>query len=241
MSKDESGFIVNAWRQIFESLSSKSVFTIVKRFVRGGKGSACFSEMWTLGNFFFSIAYLLLFSHPSTQRCVVTILLCIYPILRISEIVVYHINIFLSLGELQGFRRSLVLLFHNYIEVLFWFACFYRLLPKYFEYSSALPTESASSALATESVGGSLYFSLVTMSTLGYGDIKPVEIGRVIVSIQTLIGLFMGICLLARFISMLPQIRTKDPEEQEVFMQNQKDYARLVAEEVEKIEKHKQG
>lgn len=202
MSKDESGFIVNAWKQIFESLNCMSVFAIVSYFVRGGEGNASFSEKWTLGNFFFSIAYLLLFSHLSTQRYVTTIML-VYAAYRIFEVIVYHINIFLSLKGLQGFRRSIILLFHNYIEVLFWFASFYRLLPWCF-----------SQPFVTRSLSGSLYFSLVTITTLGYGDIRPMnEIGRVIVSSQTLIGVFMAIFLLARFVSILPQRETKDPEE----------------------------
>ncbi len=202
MSKDESGFIVNAWRQIFGSLGSMSVFATVGYFVHGGEGDASFSEKWTLGNFFFSIAYLFLFSYLSTQRYITTIIL-VYAAYRIFEIMVYHINIFLSLEGLQGFRRSVVLLFHNYIEVLFWFASFYRLLHYFF-----------SKPFITRSLGGSLYFSIVTMTTLGYGDIEPInEIGRAIVSVQTLIGIFMAIFLLARFVSMLPQRGTRDREE----------------------------
>jgi len=232
MSKDESGFIVNAWKQMFGSLYSMSMYSVMCFFVRGGKGDARFSEMYVLVNICLSIAYLPLFNLLSTQRYITTIVL-FYAVYRIFEIVVVHINIFFSLKPaLTGFRRSVILLFHNYVEVLFWFASFYRLFPEYFTNNGSLPTKS---------IFGSLYFSLVTMSTLGYGDIVPVnQRGYVIVSIQTLVGIFMGIFLLARFISILPQRRTRDPEEREAIKKNQKEFALLVAEEVEKREKHEQ-
>ena len=222
MSKGESGFIVKLWRQIISSLSSISIYSVVLFFVRGGEGDARFSEMYVLMHVCLSIVCLPLLSHLRIPSYVENIVL-FYAAYRIFEIVLVNINIFLSPEpNLSGIRRSIILLFHNYIELLFWFACIYLLRPGCFKYI-------ADSAIR------SLYFSVVTMTTLGYGDIKPVkDIGRVIVSIQTLVGLFMGIGILARFISMLPQVSTKDPEEQKEITKYQKGFARLVAEEVEK-------
>ena len=39
--------------------------------------------------------------------------------------------------------------------------------------------------------GDSVYFSYVTMTTVGYGDIRPVGIGRLIAAIQALIGVIL--------------------------------------------------
>lgn len=238
MNKNERGFIVNAWRQISSSLHGMNIHHVVLFFIRGGEGDARFSEMYVLVHLCLSIACLpLLAYHLPVPSYIGTIVLC-FAAYRIFETVLANITIFLSVEpKLSGIRRSIVLLFHNYIEILFWFACIYLLRPQYFEYSGTPPTELASATLPTESIIGSLYFSVVTMTTLGYGDINAVDIGRVIVSIQTLTGLFMGICILARFISMLPQVTTKDPEEQREFTKNQREFARLVAEEVKKIEK----
>ncbi len=236
MSRSENGFIVNAWRQTTGSLLTMSINRVVLFFVRGGEGDARFSEMYVLVHLCLSIICLPLLAHLSIPSPIQTIVLC-YAAYRIFETVLVNINIFLSPEpSLSGIRRSIVLLFHNYFEILFWFACIYLLRPQYFKYGIKLASETP----PTKSIIGSLYFSIVTMTTLGYGDIRPVEIGRVIASIQTLIGLFIGICILARFISMLPQVTTKDPDEQRQITKVQREFAGLVAEEVEKIiEKHK--
>ncbi len=239
MSKGESGFIVNAWRQMIGSLYSMSIHHVVLFFVRGGEGDARFSEMYVLMHVCLSIVCLPLLTHLRIPSYVETIVL-FYAAYRIFETVLANINIFLSPNpNLTSIRRSIILLFHNYIELLFWFACIYLLRHGWFEYVAG----SASATPLNKSVISSLYFSVVTMTTLGYGDIWPIkDLGRIIVSIQTLIGLFMGITILARFIAMLPQVSTKDPEEQNEITKYQKGFARLVAEECEKKrEKHKQG
>lgn len=235
MSRSENGFIVTAWRQMTGSLYRMSIYSTMLFFIRGGEGDARFSEMYVLAHLCLSIACLPLLAYLSIPSPIETIVLC-FAAYRIFETVLANIVIFLSVEpKLSGIRRSIVLLFHNYIEILFWFACIYLLRPQYFDYGEDLKNLVAT---PLEQTIRSLYFSVVTMTTLGYGDIKPAEdIGRVIVSIQTLIGLFIGICILARFISMLPQVTTKDPEEQEEIRKNQREFARLVAEEVEKIEK----
>lgn len=60
----------------------------------------------------------------------------------------------------------------------------------------------------------SLYFSIITMSTLGYGDITPLEpFGQILSIAQTLIGIIMALLVIARFVSMLPKPLTiKDLE-----------------------------
>ena len=61
---------------------------------------------------------------------------------------------------------------------------------------------------------GSIYFSLITMSTLGYGDIIPINFYALYIIIsQTLIGIFIAIIIFARFISFIPKPESFDEYE----------------------------
>ena len=58
--------------------------------------------------------------------------------------------------------------------------------------------------VADESLGNFNYFSFVTMTTLGYGDISPVgEIARASAVFQTLLGQIYLVVVVARVVSML--------------------------------------
>ena len=55
-----------------------------------------------------------------------------------------------------------------------------------------------------ESLGNFNYYSFVTMTTLGYGDISPVaEPARAMAVLQTLIGQIYLVVVVARVVSML--------------------------------------
>jgi hypothetical protein len=55
-----------------------------------------------------------------------------------------------------------------------------------------------------------LYFSFVTITTLGYGDIQPLGFSRVIAATESIWGLLFGIALLGRFVASLPIDRALD-------------------------------
>ena len=50
------------------------------------------------------------------------------------------------------------------------------------------------------------YFSVVTQLTIGYGDIQPLGIARVIVVAQGIIGLAFLVLVFARTVAALPAI-----------------------------------
>lgn len=61
---------------------------------------------------------------------------------------------------------------------------------------------------------GALYYSIVTMTTLGYGDIFPDhDFGRFVVTIHLAVALFMTVVILARIVSYLPVPNTMDKDE----------------------------
>jgi len=96
-------------------------------------------------------------------------------------------------GGLRSPVRSVILLFFNYTEITIHFASFY-LLSQSIQDSGT--TRDVTSALT------SLYFSIVTITTLGDGSIRPVWwMGRALVSIEALVGLILIVTVLAGFLS----------------------------------------
>jgi len=202
-------FIVEFWSKIFKWLRFVSPFQLIRALFPKTRGKYGFVDIWVLGNLIFSFLCLTVLSAPQIHWWEIAIL-C-YAGVRIFEVVIYQINVLLfdeyrakkanQKYAVRGFRRIVLLLLHNYIEVLCWFALFYRNLAFLFD----------SRHISLDSLGGSLYFSLVTMSTLGYGDIIPKErAGLLLVFMQISIGIFMALLILARFISLIPKPETLD-------------------------------
>jgi hypothetical protein len=85
--------------------------------------------------------------------------------------------------EPRSYRRNLLMLFLNYLEICFNYAVIYAGLD-----------------LLTGKVTGYvdyIYFSIVTSTTIGYGDISPAtDLGKVIVSTEAILSLaFIGLFL----------------------------------------------
>jgi hypothetical protein len=110
---------------------------------------------------------------------------------------------------LAGFRRLALLAVHNYFEVLFWFGAFYAAFAGAF---------CPRGGVVLESISGALYFSTVTMTTLGYGDITPLgtgaPVGILLTCLQTLIGVLIAIIIFARVLSLVPRPVSQDKLEQ---------------------------
>jgi len=202
-------FVVELWSKILNGLRWVSPFQLIRAVSPRIRGDYGFVDGWVLGNLGFSMVCLVVSSVP--QRSWWEIAILIYAGIRIFEVVIYQVNVLLfdeyrakKAGKeyaVRGFRRVVLLLLHNYIEVLFWFALFYRNFSSLFD----------SRVTLLDSFGGSLYFSLVTMSTLGYGDIVPKEtVGLFLIFTQTSIGIFMALLILERFISLIPTPKTRD-------------------------------
>jgi len=99
-----------------------------------------------------------------------------------------------------------ILLVQNYVEVVFWFAFFYRTFSYLF----------APGAVSLDSFWGAIYYSLRTMTTFG-GDLTPNQTGGVILIVaHTAVALIMVILVLASFVSYVPKPETLDRTERSV-------------------------
>jgi len=95
--------------------------------------------------------------------------------------------------RVAGVTRSVVLGLWNYFELIVCFGVLYAAHPGW---------------LASDVKVNSYYFSAITQLTIGYGDIRPVGSGRLIAVFQGLIGLFILVVVLARFVTLMPEVRS---------------------------------
>lgn len=154
-----------AWILV-EILERLTLISLLRRF-QSLKNSERFTDLWVLFNLFLSLVFWLFVSPFHVWWPI----FLIYPGWRILGLVIYLLNVTLfhpyqqikeGVGHyVRGYRRIVLLLLHNYIEVLFWYAALYR----------NFKCISNSNYVSIDSILGSLYFSVVTMSTLGYGEI----------------------------------------------------------------------
>jgi hypothetical protein len=93
-------------------------------------------------------------------------------------------------------RRALILLVLNYVTIAVGFAAIYRL--------SANICILASKSIANAPTD-LLYFSIVTITTLGYGDMVPISKGgRLLVASEAMAGIFLLVLILA---AILPELQ----------------------------------
>ncbi len=90
--------------------------------------------------------------------------------------------------------RTLVLSFLNYLELLICFGIVYVTL-----------LDRLSGA---EGWLDAMYFSVVTQLTIGFGDIRPLGVARVVAAAQGLIAVAFTILILGRIVSVLPKIES---------------------------------
>jgi hypothetical protein len=221
-------FIVGWWAWFFGLLRELSFFHVLrcfsKRFLRCKRivDSYTFVEVYVLVWNIIAFVILILFSKHVGLLGVLQWILIAIGIIRVVEIVIYQINVtFLDeyrnlkkrvkdpltpLYAVRSFRRLVLLTIHNYFEVLVWFAAFYAVAAPYF-YSIR--------GVNLSDISGALYFSIVTMTTLGYGDIHPLGcIGMLLTCAQTMIGVFLAIVVFARVVSLIPRPISMDEFEQ---------------------------
>ena len=202
-------FLVEVWSKVFGILRWISPFQIIHILIPATKGSYRFVDGWVLGNLLLSVVLLLICSAPNLRWW--EAIAIGYGGIRVFEVCIYQINVLLfdeyrarKAGKsyaLRGFRRLVILSLHNYVEIIFWFALFYRNLGCAFE----------TGQVSLDSFLVSLNFSFVTMTNFGHTVISPRgTLGVLLLFIQSVIGLFMALLILARFISLIPSPETLD-------------------------------
>jgi positive regulator of sigma E activity len=143
---------------------------------------------------------------PFTCESFLKVLITCFMIYRSWEILICQLNVLFHTdkevnpsGYKRGYiepRRLLFVAILNYFEILFLYAIAYH----YFQYLFSVE------GLCLNDIFHAIYFSAVTMTTLGYGDIYPIETwGAIITTIHIILSIFLTLMVLSRFISNLDQ------------------------------------
>lgn len=161
-----------------------------------------FSEIWVISNLLLGIFCILLMIY--TPCLWLGYIVLGYAMLRSFEIFVYHVNVLLfdplQVGvdnyRIKSATRMIILLFCNIAEYVLWFSAIYIVVLR----------------LDNEDIMGKhvLTRSIMTLANISDpNDYINWKIA-VVANIESVIGIFMNIVCLARFISILPSVRTID-------------------------------
>lgn len=219
--------LVQLWRRIFHLLRYVSVFEYIRK-IPCFKGSPLFVEVWVLLNLLSSILLLFVIQQFKLPEVIIWIIL-LYSFTRILEITVYQVNVLLfdpfntANYSITGYRRMVILLMHNYVEIILWFAVSYMILGEQIGF------------MGQKDALGNLFFSFSTMVTFGADSLKKIKhLVESVVIFQAIIGLFMTIVSLSRFIGTLPKPKSKDETEQEEKLESEIKQLRKIIERLER-------
>lgn len=221
----EDGFIVQTLYVIFYILERVSLFYLVRNIAKKISKSErplvstpMFPEVWAVSNTL--LAVILVYLIPVINCKWLLILFVVYAILRIMEMFVYQINVLLfhrlanvfqdinekaSASEsdsstesyhIKSSTRTIILLLLNMYEYIVQFAVIF----------AATESLAACECVHIGILGSfQLFMNVSSLDlTANHSDILFTA-----VYIETVIGIFVNIICLARFISILPEVREK--------------------------------
>lgn len=206
--KNKKSISVEFWNKFFFALSHISFFWVIKKTIRNKSRNWWydFVDIWVLSNFI--LAIISVFSIKLLNIDFLNKLLIFYGLLRVFEIVIYQINVLLFdeyrarvKGEdykIRGYRRMIINLFTNFVEITFWFASSYAV------YLASISDKEMS-------IAHLIFNSFSTITTFGISELKiNNETGLYILWFQSIAGLLMTLISIARFISLLPKVESMD-------------------------------
>jgi hypothetical protein len=203
-------FILRFWSTIFSIFGNLSLFSTVGRIFPRTRTSYGFVDIWVIANLILSIVAALLTRQWPTSVALAAVL--VYGLVRVFEIIIYQINVLLfdeykasikgQEYKIQGPRRLVILMMHNYVEVIMWYSAIYLYCNDLMKWEEWAKPE----------LSYALYGSFFTMSTFGASVFSPKSVyGIIILSSQSVIGLFMTILMIARFIAVFPRPESHEP------------------------------
>lgn len=213
--KIPKSWIVDFWSKVFLVLSYFSTFAVVRKIAPKVTKTYSFVEYYVTFNTALSLAILFIVTYRREHAENILLLsVMIYGFFRTFEIIIYQINVLLfdeyraNLNgkeyALRGYRRIVLLLLHNYIEIVCWFGVAYMWF--YRSGYISLPFGSAEPTFLRV-----LHESMILMFTFSPHEYAAnTSIGLAVFTIHAIVGLFMTLVVFARFLGLLPSPKTMD-------------------------------
>ncbi len=159
--------------------------------------SSLFSEIWVIFNLILSIVTSLIIRNYSDQS--IGKILCFYAAWRSFDIFVYQVNVLLfdpiKVGikqyRIKSATRMILMLFINFVEYTFWFSSIYIFFKD-------------------DSYRNILNESFKILANITSGDFFEGNLLFVVAKIETFFGIFINLVCLARFLSMLPPVKSQN-------------------------------
>ncbi len=220
----EKSFIVELFTKIFIGLE--------KIFCRRAPNNYGWTELYVITRCIISLLVLIISSYIDINNYV-KIFFLLLSIWFIIDIFVYQINVLLfhrihyNNPPMKNYVRTFILVIFNYFTIILFYANLYLLLQSHFS------VQIGGNGL--ESIS-SVYFSTVTMATLGYGDIIPADwIGRIVNMSHTILGVFFNLVILGSIVSLLPSPGEVDSMKKET-EKPEKEHNKSIEKRIEKLE-----
>ncbi|WP_346895265.1 hypothetical protein [Clostridium sp. UBA7503] len=207
----EDGFIIEFWANIFSFLSKISIFSFIRK--KKNDNIHIFVERWVLGNLLLAITTTLIGYYLGNKVKWFLYIIIGYAILRVFEIIIYQLNVLFfdpyraekrgKKYEIKSPTRMVILLLHNYVEVMFWYAAIIIALIQ------------LSGNLLDATWGEYVRSNILCIATFDSSGIQEI-VGEFysklsgIVFLQIISGVIMTIISLARFIGLMPVIDSKN-------------------------------
>lgn len=136
------------------------------------------------------------------------LLVVLFPALRLYEIYTFLVSMHTQIGyQSPALVRAIFNTIWHYIEIIIGFGSFY--LATALLWSDRFASDGKRTI--ADGICDSLYFSFVTISTVGYGDFSPqTAIGRLLVMTEVLFGVFLLIIVLQRAFAAGQQLSIED-------------------------------
>lgn len=207
--KNKEPLLVSLWMGVLTFLEKVSLFYVVRTYIltpKYRKGNYRFVDYWILAHTLLSFIYVFVANMDSVPNWI-KYGIAIYGTIRVFEIFIYQLNVMFvhpyvnKNYSLNSYRRMTIALLHNFIEIVFWFAGTYSTL----HFISNINPSTA------------IYESFTQMVTysLSIEESKWSFLTLSILLLQSIVGVFMTILSLARFVSLFPQPGSQDVLEQE--------------------------